>query len=163
MNNILQNESLEVLTRCEDETYRIGKLLGALAIEGCVIAVVGLLGAGKTYLSKGIANGLGIVDASIVTSPTFAIMNQYNGRLPVYHIDAYRLNSVDEMYDMGCDEIFWGNGVTIVEWADKVEECLPPDIIKIEIEYDGITQRRIKISSTGKKNSEIIQKLRIEI
>lgn len=163
MHTIQENKSLILISQSENETQRYGELLGSLLSKGSVIALLGTLGVGKTYLSKGISKGLGVKNTRIVTSPTFAILNIYNGRLPIYHFDTYRLNNADELYDLGSDEIFWGNGVSIVEWADKVIECLPNNYIKIVIEYYLATQRKITISSSDYDNNMIIEQFKTRL
>ena len=103
-----------------EETMRFGKKLGMLLSPGDVVALVGELGAGKTTLVKGIVQGLGVTDRRAVKSPTFSLVHTYEGRMPVYHFDAYRLEDTQEMLDIGSDEMISGDGVAIVEWADKV-------------------------------------------
>ena len=117
--NILNNKkgctsetALRVETYAVEETILLGSIIGSLLKEGDVVALIGHLGAGKTHLVKGIAEGLGVEDKKGVTSPSYVLINQYMGRLPVYHFDAYRLESPDEMYDVDCMEFFWGNGVS---------------------------------------------------
>ena len=90
MGKMRENETLFVVSFSEKETTRVGELIGGFAVEGSVIAIIGLLGSGKTHLSKGVAKGLGVQNTRVVTSPTFAIMNQYVGRMPIYHFDTYR-------------------------------------------------------------------------
>ncbi len=121
------------------------------------------MGAGKTYLTKGIAEGLGVIGRNAVSSPSFVIMKQYIGRLPIYHFDAYRLKSPDEMYDIDCVGFFWGNGISIVEWADKVSECLPDDFIKIAIETSGEFSREICVSYRGKRYTNFIKEMKEKV
>ncbi len=109
------------------------------------------MGAGKTHFTKGVAEGQGVDDRKAVTSPSYVIVKQYMGRLPIYHFDAYRLQSADEMYEIDCVGFFWGEGVSIVEWADKVMECLPDEFIKITIEILGKTSRDIHVSCKGER------------
>ncbi|MDR0852703.1 MAG: tRNA (adenosine(37)-N6)-threonylcarbamoyltransferase complex ATPase subunit type 1 TsaE [Clostridiales Family XIII bacterium] len=117
----------------EDEMNAYGRKLGRSLVPGTVIALVGDLGAGKTTLSKAIAEGLGVTEC--VTSPTFTILCEYRtGRLPLFHFDVYRLDDPEEMENIGYEDYFYGNGVTIVEWADKIEELLPKDAIVIRID-----------------------------
>lgn len=159
--NILQdNKIISLISHSEEETVSFGKALGSLLKKGDIIAITGPLGSGKTYLVKGIALGLGIKDSRIVTSPTFTLINEYCEGIPIYHFDAYRLKNTDEMYDLGCDEIFWGDGVTIIEWADKIKECLPDDIIKVDILIDGDFNRCIKIYASGGEMEAIINRLK---
>ena len=127
------------------------------------MALIGQLGAGKTYITKGIAEGLGVKDRKEVTSPSFVLVKQYMGRVPIYHFDAYRLRSPDEMYDIDCVGFFWGNGISIVEWADKVMECLPDDFIKITIETVGQTSRYIHISYKGERYRNFMEDFKEKI
>lgn len=126
----------------EVDTIEFGKKLGREAEAGTVIALTGDLGAGKTTLTKSIALGLEIDD--IITSPTFNIVKEYDtGRIPLYHFDVYRVGDVDEMYEIGCEEYFYGEGVCIVEWADLIEEIMPEDTKWINIEYGEKEGERI--------------------
>lgn len=156
MNVLFDNDIILLTSNSEKDTYKLGETLGLLLKEGSVVAITGPLGAGKTHLVKGIAKGLGIKDSRIVTSPTFTLVNEYLGRVPIYHIDVYRLTGINEMYDLGCDEMLWGKGVTIIEWADRVKGCLPDNIIKITILYETRSKRRIEISSSGMENEDIL-------
>src|SRR5688572_7220392 len=107
------------------ETEAFGRRLGRLLFPGAVVALVGPLGAGKTHLVRAIAEGLGISDSRLVSSPTFVLIQEYEARLPIYHFDAYRLASEAEFADLGVQEYFEGCGVCLVEWADRVKGCLP--------------------------------------
>ena len=107
-----------------------------------MIALTGDLGTGKTALTKSIAEGLGITE--VITSPTFNIVKEYySGRIPMYHFDVYRIGDIDEMYELGYEEYFYGNGVCIVEWADLIEDIIPEDAIRIDIEYGENEGERI--------------------
>lgn len=118
----------------EEETYAFGAKLADKLKPGTVIAMVGDLGTGKTTLTKAIAKGLGVKET--VTSPTFTIVKEYeDGKMPLYHFDVYRIGDIDEMYELGYEEYFYGQGVCIVEWADIIEELIPDDAIRINIEY----------------------------
>src|SRR6188508_1896326 len=116
------------------QTEAFGRRLGALLFPGAVIALVGQLGAGKTHLTRAIAEGLGVQNPAAVNSPTFVLIQEYPARLPIYHFDAYRLSGPREFAELGADEYFRGDGVCVVEWADKVEVVLPADHLRIEIE-----------------------------
>ena len=128
-------------------TYRLGVSMGEKAKAGEVYCLCGDLGVGKTVFSKGFAKGLGITET--VTSPTFTIINEYTeGRLPLYHFDVYRIGSLEEMDDTGCEEYFYGQGICLVEWAEMVEELIPPDACWITIEKDlekGTEYRKISV------------------
>ena len=105
-------------TKTIEETIRFGKMLGSLLQAGDILALQGTLAAGKTQLTKGIAQGLGITEP--VTSPTFTIVSEYYGRLPLYHIDVYRLGSPEEFLDLGVEEMLYGQGVCVIEWSEKL-------------------------------------------
>lgn len=140
------------------DTEKLGYKLGKALKSGDIICLLGDLGAGKTALTKAIAKGLGIDD--YVTSPTFTIINEYNGRLPLYHFDVYRLMSIDELYDLGYEEYFYSNGITIIEWADKIEEILPEDTINIHINRTlNQNEREIIFTGKGKRFNQIIKEL----
>ncbi len=155
INNSIQIETIDV-----EETIELGRMIGSLLKAGDVVSLIGQLGAGKTYMAKGIAEGLGVKDGKIVTSPSYVLINQYMGRLPIYHFDAYRLESPDEMYDIDCTEFFWGNGVSIIEWADKIMECLPDEFIKITIKIINQTTRDIQVSYKGEGYKDFLKVLK---
>src|SRR5438094_1460889 len=108
-----------------EATMAFGRRLGGLLFPGAVVALVGPLGAGKTHLVRAVAEGLGIPDSRAVSSPTFVLLQEYQGRLPIYHFDAYRLSGEGEFLELGSLEYFEGEGVCLVEWADRVYRCLP--------------------------------------
>src|SRR5438552_12090891 len=120
-------------------TESFGRRLGALLFPGAVVALVGPLGAGKTQLVRAIAEGLGIVDSRLVSSPTFVLIQEYVARLPIYHFDAYRLASEAEFDDLGTQEYYDSGGVCLIEWADRVPGSLPPEYLRIEMEPTGPT------------------------
>ena len=121
----------EYISNSDIETRKVGRVLATLLKESSVITLEGDLGAGKTTFTKGIAEGLNIKRA--VTSPTFTIMKQYEGTLPLFHIDAYRLEHSDE--DIGFEEYIYGDGITVIEWAKFIEEFLPEERLNITIEF----------------------------
>ena len=123
---------MEFVVTTVEETYKIGELIGALVNSGDIICLIGDLGTGKTHLTKGIAKGLGIEDH--VTSPTFTIVNEYTGRLKLYHFDVYRVNDPDEIEAIGFDEYIFSDAVSIIEWANYIEELIPPNNLTITIE-----------------------------
>lgn len=122
-----------IKTTTPEETTRVGRLLGGLLRAGDVVCLNGDLGAGKTRFAQGLAAGMG-VDGP-VTSPTFTIINEYQGRLPLYHMDFYRLDDALELEDLGCEEYFYGSGVTVIEWADRVAALLPA--VRLDVYIDG--------------------------
>lgn len=140
-------------------TEEFGRRLGELLFPGAVVALVGQLGAGKTHLTRAIAEGLGVRNPMAVNSPTFVLIQEYPARLPIYHFDAYRLSGPREFAELGVDEYFHGDGVSIVEWADKVETTLPTDHLRIDIEIIDANRRRFTLSSTGKRYDELLGRL----
>ena len=138
------------ITNCYEETERVAAELAKSLKGGEVIAMYGDLGAGKTAFVRGLARALGI--EGHITSPTFTIMNAYNGRLPLYHFDVYRIADPDEMYEIGCDEYIGSDGVCVIEWAELIEDILPDEYIKINIKKDsekGDDYREITIENAG--------------
>lgn len=135
---------ITIISSSEEITMDIGRIIGETVHKGDIILLSGDLGAGKTVLSKGIAKGLGATE--MVTSPTYALMNEYQGRYPIYHFDIYRLTSSDDLYDLDYEDYFYGDGVTIVEWPERMEDLLPDSYLKIVIEktHDKV-QRKINI------------------
>ena len=141
------------------ETIKFGERLGRLLAPGHVIALLGELGAGKTTMVKGIVRGLGVTDRRAVKSPTFALVHRYEGRMPVYHFDAYRLKSTKEMLDIGSDEMIYGKGVSIIEWADRVPGCLPEEYLMITLTSISENERCIEVQSCGKCYDDVIKTL----
>ena len=140
---------LEITSNSPEETIEVGLKIGSQLKGGEVVGVCGALGSGKTHLIKGIATGAGAGDSRQVNSPTFVIVNEYSGRMDIYHIDAYRLNSIAEFEMLGFDDYCRGQSVVLIEWADKVESALEQiDYIRIELFHAGETKRRIHIANT---------------
>lgn len=132
----------EVIIRNEEDTRRFGHELAERLKPDTVVALIGDLGTGKTTLTKYIAEGLGVVET--ITSPTFTIVCEYHsGRLPLYHFDVYRLESAEELFEIGAEEYFYRGGVSIVEWADQVAEILPDETLCVFIEYGEKEGERI--------------------
>lgn len=132
----------KLILKNEEETRAFGLELGASLRKGDIVALIGDLGTGKTALTKYIAEGLGIRET--ITSPTFTIVQEYRqGRLPLYHFDVYRIGDPEEMYELGYEEYFYGDGVCVIEWADLIEELLPEYTKTIRIEYGKNQEERI--------------------
>ncbi len=136
-----------VVSKSPEDTQALGRRLGARLGPGDVVACMGPLGAGKTCFLQGLARGLGVT--ADVTSPTFVLVNQYHGRLPVYHVDAYRTGSLTELVDIGLEEMLHGPGVTVVEWADKLLPLLSPRTIMVTLAGLGDEPRQIEIVGPG--------------
>jgi len=138
----------EIISNSAEETIELGRRLGSQLKGGEVIGVCGPLGSGKTQLIKGIAAGAGAKDSRQVKSPTFVIVNEYSGRLDIYHVDAYRLKSIDEFEMLGFDEFCYPRSVVLIEWADKIESVLRAiDYIRVELEHAGETKRQIHVEN----------------
>jgi len=149
---------LEIISPSPLKTQKLGVHLGELAQPGDVFLLVGNLGAGKTCLTQGIARGLDIKD--YVMSPSFVIARELYGRLPLYHIDLYRLDQTSEIMDLGLDEYFYGRGLSIVEWADKGLNILPEEHLLIQIDYLGDKKRSLKFKAAGRRYRQILSRLR---
>ena len=135
------------VSRSPEETRALGERLGVTLQPGAVIACIGELGAGKTCFLQGLARGLGV--SSAVTSPTFVLVNQYRGRLPVFHLDAYRTEALTEVLELGLEEMMHGDGVTVIEWADKILPLLPPGAVMVRIRGLGDEPRSIEVEEPG--------------
>lgn len=151
---------MEFWSSSPEDTENIGELLGTIAEKGYIICLEGELGAGKTEFAKGVARGLGVDD--YITSPTFTIINEYAGRLPLYHFDVYRINDVDEMYEIGCDEYFFGDGVCLIEWANIIKSIIPKENITVRIHKDmkeGMNFRKITVEANGERYETVFRKM----
>ncbi|PKN33343.1 MAG: tRNA (adenosine(37)-N6)-threonylcarbamoyltransferase complex ATPase subunit type 1 TsaE [Deltaproteobacteria bacterium HGW-Deltaproteobacteria-19] len=141
------SETLVLETKNADVTRALGRLLGTVLKAGDVVALTGELGAGKTCLTQGIAEGLGISGEYRITSPTFTLVNEYPGRLTLYHVDVYRLAGQTDLYDLGFDEFSEGQGVVVIEWAEKIREAVPEGALWIFLSYVDDATRRIEIAA----------------
>jgi tRNA threonylcarbamoyladenosine biosynthesis protein TsaE len=152
--------SLETKTNSPEATRALGEQLGRLNNPGDIIALSGDLGAGKTCFTQGIARGLGITKR--VTSPTFILIREYEGRLPLYHFDAYRLDGPADLEQLGSEEYFGGGGVCVVEWAERVATALPEDRVEVELQrVPGEEELRfIRFKSTGRRSRVILEELK---
>jgi len=133
-------------TNSAEETFALGKQLGEQAKKGDIFCLSGNLGVGKTVFTKGFAVGLGITEP--VNSPTFTIVQEYNGRIPFYHFDVYRIEEPEEMDEIGYEEYFFGEGACMIEWAELIEELIPKEAVHILIEKDlakGLDYRRVTV------------------
>ena len=149
---------LEIISRSPEGTQKLGASIGKLAQPGDNLLLVGNLGAGKTCLTQGIARGLNIKEYA--ASPSFVIIRELKGRLPLYHIDFYRLDHLEEIAELGLDDYFYGKGVCVVEWAEKGLNLLPPEHLLIEIGYVADTERSLKFKPSGQRYRQIVAKLK---
>jgi len=140
--------SVRLQTRSAEETRAVGASLASLLEAGDVVSLTGDLGAGKTTLVQGAAGGLGVRDP--VVSPTFTLVRQYRGTLAIYHLDVYRLDRIQDVMDLGFEEMLDQGGVVFVEWGDAIEALLPEDHVQVELELPDETDRRVlTVSATG--------------
>jgi tRNA threonylcarbamoyladenosine biosynthesis protein TsaE len=140
-------------------TRELGRLLGLAIWPGAVVALVGELGAGKTQLARAIAEGLGIAESRVVTSPTFVLIQEYRARVPIYHFDAYRLQSEVEFAELGIEEYFDSGGVCLIEWADRVPNCLPSEHLRITLEVTSSTSRLARITANGERYEKLLERI----
>ena len=141
---------MEFLSLGADDTEGFGEQIAKLLCPGAVVAYSGELGAGKTAMTRGLARGLGY--SGRVTSPTFTIVNEYEGSIPLFHFDLYRLSSSDELYDIGWEDYLTRGGVCVVEWSERVEDALPEDAVRIHIARCAEDENRRLITVTGLKS-----------
>ena len=146
-------------THSVDATRQLGAKLGKILEPSSVVALSGNLGAGKTQFTQGIAEGLG-VERRLVNSPTFSLVQEYAGRLPVFHFDTYRLRDVEEFLDLGFDEYLSLRGVCIIEWAERVITVLPLDTLTIRISTTGETTRRFDWQAGGELSRRVLDALK---
>jgi len=149
---------LEIISHSPEQTQKFGVRIGELALPGDTFLLVGGLGAGKTCLTQGIAWGLGIKEYAV--SPSFMVIRELYGRLPLYHIDFYRLDHLEEIAELGLDDYLYGNGVCVVEWAEKGVSLLPVEHLLIEISYVSDTERSLKLKPRGKRYCKIVTQLK---
>jgi len=143
------------------ETLALGRRLGAAARPGHVVALVGELGSGKTRLAKGMAEGVGAARARDVTSPTFVLCHEFlGGRIPFYHLDAYRLRGAADLAAIGADEMLEGDGLAALEWADRVPGALPDDHLEVRLEVTGARARRITLTPRGPRSARLLAAVR---
>jgi len=155
----LKKGSVTCQTFSGRETIRVGLKLGALLNDGDVVALTGELGSGKTWFTKGVALGLEVSPDTVVTSPSFALMNAYEGRCPLFHMDVYRLENVTDFYDAGLDEYLNGNGVVVMEWADRWPEVLPERTLTVQLAVLDEHTRKIVLTGHHPKTLRILRQL----
>jgi len=149
---------LELISHSPEQTQRLGIRIGELALGGDIFLLVGSLGAGKTCLTQGIAWGLGINEYTL--SPSFVIVRELHGRLPLYHIDLYRLDHIEEVEELGLDNYLYGKGVCVIEWAEKGLSVLPAEHLIIQIGYLSDTERSFQLKPSGKRYLEVLGQLK---
>ena len=159
----MESKHLTVVTTSPEETIGVGQKLGALLEVGEVVALTGMLGSGKTCFAKGLALGLGVHPDIVITSPSFALVNEYQGRCPFFHMDLYRLSGPAEFVSAGLQELLFDGGVAAVEWADRVPEALPLQRIDVELVIIDDVRRQLSLSGCHPRAVGIINSIANEI
>ena len=148
----------EVISRSPEETQAIGRVLGAHAGPGDVFLLVGALGTGKTCLTQGILWGLEVDEYA--RSPTFVLASQYRGRLMLYHMDLYRLDTFEEIVDLGLEEYLMGDGVCVVEWAEKASQIFPREHLMVQLDFHDERSRHLRLAATNERYCEAMESVR---
>jgi tRNA threonylcarbamoyladenosine biosynthesis protein TsaE len=155
----LKEKCVTYVANSEQETIRLGRILGQCLKNRDFVALVGELGSGKTWFAKGLALGLDISPKTVITSPSFALMNEYQGRIPLFHMDAYRLEKLSAFLSAGLEEYFYEEGVVAMEWADRWPEILPESRVTVSIEVLDKVSRHIVLSGSHPRAIEILEEL----
>lgn len=159
----MAEQGLTYVSQSDEETVEFGRRIASFLKEGDVLALIGELGSGKTWLTKGVALGLGVSPHMVVTSPSFSLVNEYEGRCLLYHMDVYRLQSLSEFVAAGLEEYLYAGGVTVMEWADRWPEILPGETLKVNFSIIDDRQRRLTLSGDSDRAAEVIDSLREEM
>ncbi len=153
-------KSFRVLSRSPVQTQSWGKKLGKLLGGGEIIGLTGELGSGKTCFVKGLAQGVDVDKRAWVRSPTFTLINEYDGRVPLFHVDLYRLSSVTEMEELSLRECFFSDGVSVIEWFERLPEDEVDEYLRIRFDHEDGNKRRLTFTTHGSRYEEIVEKLR---
>lgn len=151
--------TFEFISNNTESTSSFGTALGRFMLKGQVVALSGELGAGKTTLIKAICKGAGIPDDIVVSSPSYTLVNEYDGKIPVYHFDFYRLEGAKDIHELGYDEYLDGDGISLVEWADIAPEIIPPEHLELKIDIRGESERKLTLTARGKSYEKIVDSL----
>jgi len=158
-----KNTKIETISVSADQTWEIARLIGEKLRKGDVLALSGELGSGKTCFTGGLARGLGVDEKYRITSPTFTLINEYQGRFKLYHFDVYRLNGYSEFEDLGYEEYFCSDGIVVIEWAEKIVKILPADAFFISFEYLDENKRKIIIKGAQNRLKELATDIKMEV
>lgn len=150
---------MEIISDSAQKTLAIGKRFAANLKKGDIVCLFGDLGSGKTVLTKGISSGLG-VDKDKVSSPTFVILRQYEGKFMLYHFDLYRLSRPEDILDLGYEEYLFDEGISVIEWADRLGRLLPREFLKIQLLVEGKDKRKLIISAGGLRYKKLLEDIR---
>ena len=138
---------MNIISPSPEITFDLGKKLGSICEPGDVICLAGNLGAGKTTMAKAIAAGAGVDQKEYVNSPTFAILHEYEGRIPIYHMDFYRLGSSEDVVELGLEDYFYGDGLTLIEWFERAGDLVPKSVLILELRYMNESSRELSLNS----------------
>lgn len=158
----MKTEDHYIISHSPEETFRLGAFLGKHVTSGSVIALSGELGSGKTCLTAGIATGLLVPEDFYVTSPSYVLVNEYPGRLRLFHVDLFRIRDLVELDDIGLDEIMGSNSVTVIEWAEKVDKDLPKERLAVSMSIVDNHTRNLHMTAYGQSAIDLIEKCRLE-
>ena len=157
----IKTNSVELISRSPEQTQRLGKHLGEMAQAGDLFLLAGTLGSGKTCLAQGIACGLGVQEYAV--SPTFVLVREYHGRLPMYHIDLYRLDHIEEIVDLALEEYLYGNGICVIEWAEKGMDVLPGEHLLVKLSNNSASERLLVLEPHGEHYRRMLTSLKEEL
>ena len=160
MLNVTMPNQFEIVSHSPEQTQRIGFAIGELAQPNDSILLAGNLGAGKTCFTQGIARGVGF--EGYASSPSYVLVKEYPGRLALYHIDLYRLDDIEEIDELGIDDYLYGEGVCVIEWADKALESLSPERLLIKFDYLNENERRLRFEPEGQRYFDLLAKLKVK-
>jgi len=150
---------MKIISKSVNDTLKIGKVIAKNLEKADIVCLFGELGSGKTVLTKGIASGLGIKRSKVI-SPSFVLIRQYStAKMPFYHLDLYRLKTIEDILALGYEEYFYDEGITVIEWADRLKYLLPKEYLKIKLYIKSNSQRLLKISASGKHYKELLDKI----
>ncbi|MGA2782112.1 MAG: tRNA (adenosine(37)-N6)-threonylcarbamoyltransferase complex ATPase subunit type 1 TsaE [Smithella sp.] len=158
-----KNTKIEIISVSADQTSEIARFIGGKLRKGDILALSGELGSGKTCFTGGLARGLGVDEKYQITSPTFTLINEYPARFKLYHFDVYRLNGYSEFEDLGYEEYFCGDGIVVIEWAEKIVKILPADTFFISFEYIDENRRKIIIKGLKSRLNELAIDTKMEV
>ena len=155
-------KKMNFVSHSVSSTFNIGKRIAGYLNKGDIVCLFGELGSGKTVLTKGIGFGLGVRKNKVI-SPTFVLIRQYQGRMPLYHFDLYRLGNPGDILGLGYEEFFYDEGVSVIEWADRLKRLLPQEFLKIELCIKGNKERLLKFAAQGSRYKTLLEKIRAHI
>ena len=159
----MSNYNLQITSNSVEETRNLSQTLGALISRPLVIALMGDLGSGKTAFVQGLAKGLEVPDEYYITSPTFTLINEYPGRHPLVHVDLYRLEKIEDLMDIGLDEMLYAQAVIAIEWAEKLTDGLVPELLRINLDILDDYRRELTLNATGQDEVNLIIALKSQL